>query len=729
VIAVGGVVVGGSLPLLLNPRYYFINDTEAGALGQWWKIGDRLLSGDWSLLNTDVWQSGNYQAEGAWGIFSPFLWLVGLGSHLFSDGAVYATIVKLLCLTIAAGGLYVAARTFNIPPPWAAAIAVSAPLAGFTFYFDAPSWVNGLMAWSFWPWMLAFTRRTVLDGRSPFPSAAASLLLIGIGYPSATLFTAFTFVAVLVEAIVRRIHGGVWRGLGAASVAGLFTLIVHVPGLLTSPVSGRQSRGITNDGFLTADLNDLLIGVVPTGGPFMNTYGGDFPNAPITYFAWFLPAIAFLDLRRFGRVLRSNPSLVILLTGAVLGALAPAQVGPLRFPIRVLPFVAALVIMVVVLGLARARVQRLSRRHLVRAVLLAVASAVLMLLGNPAAVRRVTVAMVFIVALIALLWYVFRSRRLVPSGLARGSGALASGVVILGCLLVVVPQHMLTPSSPLGSWRLPSDLSAYDSQLEEAEDDVLVVGDPTARAYDDVILGNGWYITGRAVQNAYSSVYYPGYSSPLCMNYIGATCGDLYERLFEPLSGSSTGERLVDLISVNTIVAVKRAGARDAASAVPRSAIDPVPEGWRVVRDTAFTRMMVRDNAVHGAGGVVWSSDGTVVELMSEDPMATSFRVDAVPNEGGTVALALIAWPGYEVEGGELLDTPVDGLNLGVRVDASAEGSIVTVRYWSPGWQVQVVAGVLLVLILAVWSVLRWRPMKRYGAAASAAPASAAADE
>ena len=89
-----------------------MDDTESGAYGQWWQIGDRILAGDWSLLNPDVWQSGNYLSEGAWGIFSPPLWGIGLASHLFTDLVLFATIVKLLCLVIAALGIYALARGY-----------------------------------------------------------------------------------------------------------------------------------------------------------------------------------------------------------------------------------------------------------------------------------------------------------------------------------------------------------------------------------------------------------------------------------------------------------------------------------------------------------------------------------------------------------------------------------------------------------------------------------------
>ena len=710
--SVAVLLVSALTPLIFNSRYYFVNDTEAGAFPQWYEIGDRVLSGNWSLLNTDVWQSGNYQAEGAWGLYSPFLWLIGLGSHVLADGAVYSTIVKLLCLAIAGAGLFLAARTYGVPQSWAAVVTVAAPLAGFTMYFDAPSWVNGLMAWCFWPWALALTRRTVFQRRSPLPAILACLLLVGIGYVSATLFLAATIGAILVEATLRRDRREILRGLGVAVIAGLFTIVVHLPGLLTSPATNRQARGISNDGFLTADVNDLLAGVIPTGGPFIDYYDGVFPGAPITYIAWFIPLLAFIDLPRLAGLLKTRTSLVILLVMAVLAVMAPGQIGPLRYPVRLLPYVAATVVLVIALGLARARVEYIGRRHVGWAAALVVLSAGFMFAANPDAFRATGIGTLITLLLVFVVWMLVRTRRSEPAGDRRrlSRESIVAGAMIVACVTVVIPQHVFSPRSPLGSWSLPSSLSEYGTQVAESQGDVLMAGSPGPSAFSEALLGNAWYLTGKPVQNAYTSVYYPGYTAKVCSNFIGTTCGALYQNLFERMP--ETRARLVDLLGVSTIVAVKDVADASAYTVSP-DVLDPVPEGWHTVRDTPLTRMIVRDEPVHGAGGVVWSSSGTEVELVSETPMATSFRVDAVPSGGGTVALALIDWPGYEVTGGTLTDDPVDGLNLGVRLDESAIGSVVTVRYWSPGWQAQLLAGIGIILISAVWSVLVLRSSRR----------------
>ena len=45
-VVVVAVLLGAALPLLVNRGYYFIDDTQSGAFGQWYEIGTRILEGN-----------------------------------------------------------------------------------------------------------------------------------------------------------------------------------------------------------------------------------------------------------------------------------------------------------------------------------------------------------------------------------------------------------------------------------------------------------------------------------------------------------------------------------------------------------------------------------------------------------------------------------------------------------------------------------------------------------
>ena len=87
-------------------------------------------------------------------------------------------------------------------------------------------------------------------------------------------------------------------------------------------------------------------------------------------------------------------------------------------------------------------------------------------------------------------------------------------------------------------------------------------------------------------------------------------------------------------------------------------------------------------------------------------------RVSTVASDGGTVTLSRLAWPGYSVEGGELV-APVDGMLVRVAIPAGSAGSTVTVRWDPPGWTLELWALSTALLAGSVWVVLTWLGWRR----------------
>ncbi|MGO4784833.1 hypothetical protein [Cryobacterium sp. W22_MBD10_FK3] len=713
-LVVVAILAGSSIPLLFDPGFYYVDDSQSGAFGQWYEIGRRVLDLDWSLINPRVWQSGNYLAEGAWGILSPVLWVVGIGAHLTGSALIFSTVVKMICLLVGGLGVYALARNFGALRPWAALVAVAAPLAGFTLYMDAPSWANGLMAWSFLPLTWVLARRAVLQAKSPTLPILSGIALVGIGYAHATIFLAFTLAALIVEAFLTRHRPAIVRSFVLAFASGSFAVIVHLPGLLTAPVTGRTS-GLMNTDLLTVNLSGLFASGMPVGTPGMLFFNAQFPYAPLLYIAWFLPLLAFVDMTRLRHLLRSRLSIVIVLCLALVGVLLPSDFGPLRFPVRMMPYLTLAVLLLVAVALSNARPAALSRNRFFLAGGLVLMGAGLTFSAGPQYVK--VLAAVTAVILIAV-WVAYRvlSDRTLPvlgsesAGRMAGRGVpLVAGAAIALTVLLLIPQHVSSPTSPLPDYRVPNDVSDYQQQLENAEGDVIIAGrvsdSSIPGAWDETLVGNLWYVTEEDVQNAYSAVYYTPYNSLTCMQYNGATCGDLYARLFTTMP--ETGKTVADLMGVSSVQAVK--------SAVPESDWSVVPEGWHVAEDTAKTRLIVRDEPVAGAGSVVWASDGTQVTVLREDAMGVSFLVDEIGADGGQVALSRIPWPGYQVDGGTVSAAPVDTFLLGIDLDSDQLGETVTVSFYAPGYPAQLAAAALLLLILLGWPILRLVGRRRDG--------------
>jgi hypothetical protein len=710
-VAVVAVFVGGLIPLAFNHGYYFIDDTQAGAIGQWYEIGTRVLSGDWSLINPTVWQSGNYLSEGAWGLFSPILWVVGVGSHAINNALIYATIIKLVCLCVGSFGGYLLGRTFGVTRPFAAVLGVILPLAGVTFYLDATSWVNGLMAWSLWPLAWALSRRAVFAGKSPLLAVLAIVSVVGIGYVHATIFLGIALIATMVEARIAH-HRPSWlRSIALFAVAVCFGVIVHLPSLLTAPSSGRV-QSVINTGLLTTNLTSLAASGSAVGATGVDVFGDLFPHAPLMYVSWLLPAFAFIAWKPLVALLRARISVVILFGAALIGVLLPSDVGPLRIPIRMMPYLVIAVAIILTLGLSRARAH-LVRPRFVTAIVLAAGSSWLTYCFAPEFLGPIVAC--FVVVSVGLWVLYVGGTSEPPRGLRIFSGvqssrwpAFAAAVAIIGAVGLVIPQHMVEPRGPLLDYQIPHEYSQYRDVLHGAVGDVIVVGGPLngvirPQDWSETLVANLWYVPQARVQNAYTTVFYPGYGDAMCMQYQGATCPQLYTRLFEKQAES--GNTLADDIAVSSVQVVK--------SVVPKSLWSHVPAGWHVAHDDAITRLIVRDRPVDPAGGVVWTSKGLSVRVTHEDAMGVDFTVEKAPSRGGRVALSRIAWPGYRVDGATMSSKKTDGFLMTLDVAKGTAGRTVHVAFVSPGAIIEETALILIALVTVLWVIGRARPWRR----------------
>jgi hypothetical protein len=273
----------------------------------------------------------------------------------------------------------------------------------------------------------------------------------------------------------------------------------------------------------------------------------------------------------------------------------------------------------------------------------------------------------------------------------------AIGVVTLAAFAV---QHAFYPTPAAPQRHAPTRLADYQRLIPHAVGDVLAIGPTEVLLHDDpraaryVVVGSSWYLNRHPVQNTYTAISYQAYRDRYCIFYQGSTCRGLLRTLFttEP----TTGEQRVDLLGVSSLLLV-----RDRHSA--QHPHHP-PPGWHVAGRTPYTELWTRRAPVPGAGGVVWTSPGTTVSSVRSGANGTSFHLDAVSPQGGTVVLSLLDWPGYRTDVGSLAD-PVDGYLVTVRVPASASGSLVHVAFHPPGWDVEVTAWALALLGGGAWSL------------------------
>jgi hypothetical protein len=138
------------------------------------------------------------------------------------------------------------------------------------------------------------------------------------------------------------------------------------------------------------------------------------------------------------------------------------------------------------------------------------------------------------------------------------------------------------------------------------------------------------------------------FGTELCITYAGLMCGQAYGRLFSTEPG--TGSRLADLLRLRTIVV--RNGFLPGGGSVTEA-----PPGWAIDEQTPYTTTLRSTTSpVYPEGRVSWAAPSlTIATDIAGGDTSEQIRYRG----GGTVVLALIAWPGWRAE--------VDGQDIEVR--------------------------------------------------------------
>jgi len=682
--AAATVAVGLAALLLHHGRYYWGGDTPAAYYGWWYHLGDLVRHGHWSTLDPHAWKAGNLAAEGQWALWNPLIIGLGLLTTVVQQTLVLATVVKIVVAVGGALGVFRLARSYGAAVPASYVAAVAAPMGGMTQYLDLPSWWAGQLIWALVPWVWWAVRRTAVRGANPLAALALGYALVTVGYVYGTIMLIVALLACLVDGWLARDRAALLKVLGIGALLGLVAVTVYLPGVLTSSVTAR-SEELRFGGKLSTDPVSLFAAVLPTSA----VPGTSEHLVPFAYLVWFLPVVAWLDWRRLRAGWRPISGLLFFLLATLVIVDGLGQLGPLRWPLRLQPFLVEALVVTVAVTWTRFGLRRPSGRRLAVSLGWVAIAGALSLWWVDALWRDHLVAVAVVGTGLVVLWLLVRAGR-------PAQAALAAGLVTL---VVLAVQHTAYPDLPSPNRWPPTDLAAFQAPLAGAVGDVMQVGaadnllqtDPPG---GDLLLGSAWYLNPHSVQSTYTTINFLAYKNRYCAYYQGDTCAEALSTLFsvEP----KTGQRRVDLLGVSSLMLISRD--------FPQHRLDHPPSGWRVAARTTNTTLWVRTHPLPGAGAVAWSSPGTRVSDVRIADSGTSFRVAAVPAGGGTVVLSLLDWPGYATDVGRLTD-PVDGYLVTVHLPASARGETVHVGFHPPGWTAEVAAWGLALALGAGWSL------------------------
>lgn len=677
-------VAGGIIPFVLNHGYYWRGDTQLAYFGALYHLGEALREGRIPLMDPASWHAGAFAVDASWGLWNPLTWIQALGATAVSDALLFMTVVKISVCAISASGTFLLARSYRVGDPLACVVAVLVPACGFTMYADQPSWYHGSLVSALLPWAWWAARRTVLHGANPFPALLAGFLVVTVGYIFGTLMLAVVVVAVILDGLLARGLRGAAKGLVVGVCWGVPALTVHLPFILSSSATVRHTWLIFNDDQQVAEVRDLLTSSIPNAGP----------DRPLFYVAWLLPMLVFVDWRKARAGSRDLAGIAIVATVAWIWLLGPSDVGPLRWPMRLMPYVVLTSLVLAAIAMSRGRTAWSGRRFLAALAITAV-SGYMTMASDPPYWRMQLAGTLAVAAGLTVTWLLLRGPgKIGPRPVAAAAFAALWTVAMVGV------QHHYEPRSNAGDRGMPAEIADYRDPVPAAVGNTFMIGTPRELVEQNsdprpfIPIGNMWYLRGLDSQNHASATRYGAYNARYCMAFTGNTCLEALPRLLkrEPTTGLSRAK----LMSVSTIVLVKRD--------VPRRERREPPRGWHEAASDELTVTWVRDRPMPAAGGVSWVQKGLGVTALSQEPESVRLRVDRVPSGGGTFVMSRLDWPGYVATNAEL-ESPIDDFLLTVRVPESSEGKVVTLSYAPPHWNVLWVGLLGAVGLGVTWSV------------------------
>lgn len=716
VLIVAIVTIFSLIPFLFFDRFYFLDDTQRGAIGQWYEVGKLVMQGQLPIFNVAAQGSGNYLGEGQWGTFSPLVWLISVIVYYSSNFLTFATIFKIVLLNILGVGSFLLARSMAVQKPYAIIYGIVTPFVGFTMFAGASSWVTDLMVSAFFPWFWWALRRFLNKNTGPVLAFVVGYSIITVGYVFGTIMLITVMLGDFIAAIVMKnwsyLRRIVLLGISLAAT----TIAVYLPGIAISPVTMRSGSGITNDNFFSPNLSDLLFSFSPIGYPELSSWWttSSVTYMPWMYIGWLVLLFIFLDYRNVKNIIVNNKTIFIqwlvptLITFFLL--FGPSNIGPLRYPVRMMAYFGQLMLLLLILLLSRVGL-KFDKSRLWFLAGITFLGTFLEFSNTPARIESSLATNVIIALFVAALAYIGSGAKILKfkSFLVR---VKKPTLVILSVAILATGFSMLVQQRTIGrnndsiqqqhitykytDFQMPAKKSDILKMSKKFQGNTVVLGND-----DHIIVGNDWYITKNDSMNVYTPVGFKEFSADFRGGEPTHVPVEHYAKLFK--KDKQTQLPLADLLSVDT-VAVGNEGDRK----VYRNLIKHknVPAGWQVTSHDQYYVVIQREKINNNVGGVVWSSIPQVTEIKNSNYEVT-IKVPAHRDEG-KVVFSRTAWPGYHVIGGQAkLAKPLRGYLTQIKIPASQKEQTITLQFEPPLFKASVGLIAFAVALILVWSIGR----------------------
>lgn len=694
------LLVAALLTLLFvrNHRYFYVDDRVSETVPKLVDVGRILSSGQMPWLSTNIVNGGGYAAEYLNGVYNPLNLALSVTLSQLQDvafGSFLYVLAHCLLGTAAAAWL---ARTLGLNTWWSVAVAVAVGFNPYTIIWDATSWSQGLLAFS---WFVLTVAALVAFHVRPRHRYGWTILIgtygcLTSGWPLAVVVLGFFVAALLIARVVGRspLRGTAW--LAGWAGAGLLCSLVAIVPLLSSFEVADRSSSISNAANFNVGTVEGLLQFANPGyyGFFYNFNGNVLQRLPHFFAAWFLlPVFVLVRPGRMSPVLQTLLYAVLAtLTLSALSTLGPERLFVLRFPTRSLQFYQFFLLVLAALLVAHGRFV-FSRRRLAVLLSLIGLMAINALQADPTGVKRVLMSAAAVGALSALVWQCGRPDRAQVNGAAR-SGIVVNAAVVLGTVGALAALALVHPSGRGVARSFPHDVTAV-SPLS-AEDYTLYYGNYLppqigVEGYREYHPSTTGLTVGDRQVNGYSSLGNRLFRRWFPIDDQGnfALGGAAQFSQVDPVSGL----QMLELLRVDQVITVLGPMEDDLRSVIGDS--------WRRERAGQFTA--VYRHADYTLPGLVsWVSPGSRVSEASDCQRTHSRECVLVANRSdaaGEVVFARMWLPGYRatLDGEPVPVQRHSDLFVSVVTPPDAAGRIV-LTYRPPG-TVPLTALAVLVLV------------------------------
>ena len=658
-VALAAIALAG-LAWIRTPRYFYIDDTQSQGLPTMHLIGRTLREGQWKLLYSDLGVGGNLATDPQYGMFFPPKLLLSIYVSLFDDVRLAASLLSALFLAVLALGMVFALRAGGASRGWSAAAALATASSGFLFVWAAAGWQPALWAFALIPWLwysLIKERAAIL-----VPGVfLTSWGLVGFAFPFAAVCGIALFCC---WAVVQLWNGRRFRLVVSAALAMasgcLLGAINYLPLFLAASYTTRNS-GLRNDAGLVPNLGDLLSSWSPVSTAQMYYWNGHITAVPILYLGWFI--LPILPLIRWRRDILGSPRILEMTlfgSAALLLSQLPSEVGPFRWPFRVIPAIAIAAAALIALIVSRVGLRVTRGRLLWSAGLLLVG--VWMQFGRtPTDVLQIVASFMVVAALFT--WLAMAVKRGRSASLVATVGTMVCAVCTLWALPApgtnpeVLDFGYATKVSEMPALPVAPDqrtMLLHTPSEDIAADYAKGITVAFVPVYQNRYPGLGYFAVGQKTLQA-----------ALCQDFLGRVCPAAVP--FLASREQTTGQRWMDLLNYSQIL-------------VSDELYDPAQfEDWRVAERLDGYVILERPTAAP-AETVSYAAPGVDISVESQAANSTSYSVRS--ESGGRIVFDEIYWPGWraELDGRDIPVTDLDGILLTLDLPAGADGTL-TITY------------------------------------------------